>query len=434
MPDAEQYVDDFFKGGGLMHQSDDLKATSMAALKEHAGKDNYIGAALRLAPAINETLLSPLFNHYIPALKVGMFFKEFPVLLKENQSRIDNRTITRDKLARQQVSFIEDRLGEMNFDNLYWNRTFKTATQFMFRSVTWKLGNIRAMAGAPAEQAMEFYNAAKEDRKPNLMPKMAWLMGLTVMQVAMAGVIQKMLANKDIENFKDIVAPQINEKDPTERVIMPTYYKDLLHAYHAPGEYLSTSTSGPLGKIIDIWKNKDFYNYEIYDKNGGIKEKAKDILNYAVPKPFSISSSTQMIEKGEPASKVAMSFLGLNKAPGYLSHTPIENEIFDLYNIRNTSVKPLKEKEGNAAKKEIRDLYKTDKAGAQKLADKYIADGTVRPTQMKYLFSHVDKQFNITKMFFDKLPYSDKQHLFDKMSKEERVIYDPKNKMKQSKN
>lgn len=429
VPEAADYIHDFFQGGGLLKQHDDLRAKAFDSFKEHAGKNNYIGAALRVLPAINNTLLDPLFNHYIPALKTGMFFKEFPTLLKENAARLKNGDVTREELARKQVDFIDDRIGEMNFDNLFWSRTFKTAMQFMMRSVTWKLGNIRAMAGAPLEQGMEFINAAKEGRAPNLMPKMAWLMGLTAMQVAISSAIQGIATGKKLESLKDIIAPRIDANDETQRVIPPTYYKDLFHIAHDPAGYVTTSSSGPIGKIIDIWQNKDFYNQEIYDPNDDFITRQKEKLHYFIPKPFSITSAVTQIEQGQ-GGKAALSFFGLNKSPGYLNHTPIENEIFDLYNIRNTGVKPYKEKEANDEKKLITELYKNgNKDEAQDRADEAVKKGLLKPQQIQRILQRVDNNENPTKYFFQRLPESDKEYLFSKMNEEEKATYDPNGKL-----
>lgn len=431
MPNAKEYIGDFFQGGGLMKQHDELKSNTYKALKEQVGKDNYIGAALRALPAINEGIMSPLFNVYIPTLKIGLFMREFPLVLAENKSRLESGKVTREELSRKVVDSVDNRLGEMNFDNLYWNKTFKTATQFMLRSVTWKLGNIRQMGMAPVEQAMEFIDAAKEGRRPNLSPKMAWLFGLSLTQVVISSIMQHLYLddddkNKDIKDFKDIVAPRINSADNKERVVIPTYYKDLLHFWHAPAEYVTSGVSGPLGKGIELYKNVDFYGYEIRDENDPATKQLIDAGKYVMPKPFSISSFQKMKEKGEPFNKQALSFLGFNKAPGYLEQSEIESEIIDLYRIRNTSVKPIKQKEGNDAKKEIRKLYKTDKEAAQKLADSVVDKGILKPTQITYLFRNVGKNDDAGVYFFSRLPSSDKEYLYSKMSKEDKERFDPK--------
>jgi hypothetical protein len=433
-PNAKQYVDDFFQGGGLIKQHEELKSNTYKALKENMGKDNYIGSAMRALPALNEGVMSPLFNVYIPSLKVGLFMKEFPLVLAENKSRLESGKVTREELSRKVVDGIDNRLGEMNFDNLYWNRTFKTASQFMLRSVTWKLGNIRQMGGAAPEQAMEFVNAIKEGRRPNLSPKMAWLFGLSLTQVVLASVIQNLSLkdddkDKEIKDFKDIVAPRINSDDNKERVVIPTYYKDLLHFWHAPTEYVSSGVSGPLGKMTDIYFNKDFYNYEIRDENDPATKQLIDAGKYAMPKPFSITSFQKMKEKGEPVSKQALSFMGFNKAPGYLEHSDLESEILDLYRIRNTSVKPLKMKEANDKKKEIREMYKKDIKQAQTMADEAVKSGLLRPTQVTKLFHDVSKNQDAMVYFFNRLPKSDKEYLESKMTDEEKAKFNIKKKL-----
>jgi len=431
MPAITEYINDFFQGGGLMKQHDELKSNTYKALKDQVGKDNYIGAALRALPAINEGVMSPLFNVYIPSLKIGLFMREFPLILAENKSRLENGKVTREELSRKVIDSIDNRLGEMNFDNLYWNKTFKTATQFMLRSVTWKLGNIRQMGMAPIEQAQEFIDATKEGRRPNLAPKMAWLFGLSLTQVVLSSLIQHMFLDdddkdKDPKDFKDIVAPRISSSDKKERVVIPTYYKDLLHFWHAPTEYVTSGVSGPFGKGLELYKNVDYYGYEIRDENDPATKQLIDAGKYAMPKPFSVSSFQKMKEKGEPFNKQALSFLGFNKAPGYLEQSQVESEIIDLYRIRNTSVKPIKQKEGNDAKKEIRNLYKTDKEAAQKLADNAVDKGILKPTQITYLFRNIGKNDDASAYFFSRLPSSDKEYLYSKMTKEDKERFDPK--------
>lgn len=430
-PDADQYVDDFFHGGGLMKQSEDLKAKTMGMFKEQFGKNNYIGATVRAIPSFHEWLVSPLFDTFIPRLKVGMFFKEFPVLLQENAGRLAKGTVTREQLARKTIDFIDDRLGEMNFDNLFWNRTFKTAQQFLLRSVTWKLGNVRAMLGVGPEAYQEIKSAAINGHKVNLPPKLAWLLGLAAMTVTLASLIQHMLAHKGLESGKDIIAPQINPDDPDERVMIPTYFKDMAHLGHSPVGYVTTSMSGQLSKVYDLWQNKDFYGYEIVDPHDSKLEQAEQTLLYIAPKPFSFSSLAEMRAKGEPPGKQAMSFLGLNKAPGWLTHTAMENKVFDLFNIRNAGTKPHDQKESNKVKNEIRQLYRDGKI--KDAHDAMVAatkEGLIRKSQAHALLKSTGKMGNAAAFLFSRLPFEDRAYLFDQMDDEEKKQYDPKGKLK----
>lgn len=429
-PEAKQYVHDFFMGGGLMKQSEDLKSTAFKGLKEQAGKENYIGAALRAIPALNELVMSPLFDTFIPAMKVGMFMKEFPLALSEQQGRIDKGKISREAVARKTINFIDDRLGEMNFDNLFWDRTFKTSMQLMLRSVTWKLGNLRAMGGAPIEQAQEFYNAAKENRAPLLEPKLAWVLGLATMQVALSAVTQYMFTGKHLQTVKDIIAPQIDEKDDKQRMILPTYVKDVMHLTEkGPVDYVKSSLAGDVSKLADVWSNSDFQKYQIYSPEESLWQNTKDITGYVMPKPISVSSLQKSIKQGDKPHEMAMSFFGLNKAPKYLTEPAIENKIFDLYNSHE-GVRSKGQKEQDDVKKQIRELYKRGKGeDAERLANEAIDKGLLKKTQVNYMISHIGSKTSPALYFFDKLPDDDKMYLYKEMTEKERLQFDPHGKV-----
>lgn len=436
IPGAAQYVEDFFQGGGLLKQHDDLRAKTLQLFKDQFNKDNYLGAVLRAVPAANTIITDPLFNVFIPRLKVGMFFKEFPTILKENAERLATGKVTRQELARQTVDFIDDRLGEMNFDNLFWNKTLKTAMQFFLRSVTWKLGSLRATWGIFPEQAKEIAKAAKEGRRPNLAPKAAWGLGLIAMQTAFASVIQHMLAGKGIESGKDIIAPQIDPNDPDQRTVLPTYMKDIFHQYHSitgPDKlsYVKSGMAGQLSKLYDLYNNKDFYGYEIRDQHASALDQLGQSLLYVSPKPFSVSSASEMAKSGQPWSRQVMSALGLQKAPGWLTHTDLQNKIFDLYNERNAGSKPYNDRAANEAKREIKKLFKEgENDAAHDKLEQAIKEGLIRKTQIKSLIHDSRKGGDASVYFFSRLPFEDRKALYEDMDMEERQIYDPKGRLK----
>ena len=320
-PEISSMLDMLFHGGGKLAMNQEYKIKSLTTFKEAIKEDNYIGAALRAVPAFNEVLMKPLFEIYIPRLKVGMFLKELPLALQEHAADISSGKASKAQIARDTWTFVEDRLGEMNFDNIFWNRTFKTAMQLLFRSVTWKLGNIRAMGGVTPEIAKELYQAYQEKRAPKMGQKLGWLLGLTALTAAVGTIIQMLYTGKEPESVKDLVYPRISE---TDRVATPTYIKDAYHFKHDPVGYFTSSTSGIWGKMIENWRNRDFYGQEIYGLSDNAFEKyAKETL-HVIPKPISVSSIISQKEQGIPANRQAISFFGVNKAPAYINYSPAE--------------------------------------------------------------------------------------------------------------
>jgi len=330
-------------------------------MKEAWKTGNYPGAALRSLPAGSERLMLPLFDTYIPRLKLGTYLQEYSTALVENADALKTGRMTRPELARKTWDFVEDRFGEMNFDNLWWDNTFKTAMQVSFRSVTWKLGNLRATIGAVPEQAFEVGRSIGQGKLPKLTPKMAWLSGMTLTTTALASIISKgttgkypwewakadAQANNESESsalIKAVVFPHISKDDPNKRVSTPTYWKDAFHLQHDPKNYIDSSMSSTIGDFSDIWRNKDFYGNWIYNPNDPVHKQTMDALKYFFPTPFSVNSAYTAYKKGEPLAEALEGFAGITKAPFYIREPEKEKMFRKKEEIEQKKKKLLREK------------------------------------------------------------------------------------------
>ena len=323
-PEARQMIGDLFWGGGSVRMNESYRIKMMNVFKENLESKNYIGAALRSIPALSEFMMKPLFENYIPAIKRAVFFKEFSNELVARGADLSSGKITRPELARNVWSFVENRFGEMNFDNLWWNRTMKSGLQMGVRSVTWKLGNIRSYGNAVAGQSAELLAAMKEGRAPKLTQEMAWMWGLGALTAAMAGITQYMFTGKSPENWKDLVYPQIDNAGG--RLSLPTYARDFFSATHAPVKYVTASLAGWFGRFTDVLNNKDFYGTEIHDPNENMIMQRVDDLVHMVPLPFSIQSFTRMRAEGQPPVRQITGFLGATKAPYWIERSEAEQK------------------------------------------------------------------------------------------------------------
>lgn len=322
--DATQY---YFLGGGTMGVPHDFQNNAeksfisyLRSARTGNNPGHYISAGIRSIPALMNFIMKPLFEIYIPNLKLGFFLKEFGLARQEMSDRLLAGEMTLNQLARQTVDSVENRFGEMNFDNLFWDRTFKTAAQILFRSVTWKLGNIRAEAGAVMGQGREFKRALDKKAIPQLHGSMAWFLGMSALTAAMGAIITKATTGKGPREFKDFVYPLIDDAAHI-RISLPTYWRDILHFAHSPKEYLFSSASGDIGKALDIVENKDFYGNSVYNEDDSTVKKVLDSILHFAPLPFSLSSYQQA--KGQGGSKAAKyaGYAGFTKAPKYIEQS-----------------------------------------------------------------------------------------------------------------
>lgn len=418
-PEADQLIEDLFAGGAKLKMHEDYRNNTVQTFKENVGSGNYIGGALRALPALNDTIMKPLFDIFIPRVKIGRFLREYSNALAENSDALEAGEMTRGTLARKTWAFVEDRFGEMNFDNLFWNRTFKSAMQLMFRSVTWKWGNLRASGGAFFGQAKEFYDAAREMRAPRLTPKMAWFLGMTIATATVATIVQYASIQEYPKDLKDLVFPRIDKKG--RRVSTPSYWRDLLSLKAGPGKYVVHGLSGFIGKIVEDWQNRDYYGNQIYSPYDPMWKKfTKAGINF-IPKPFSIQSALN----SEGKDKI-YGYFGFTKAPAYVTNTKVQNSIYDLYNKRfGGGIKSELQSERSDIYKKYRALLDAgDKEEAKTLKNQAIKDKIATERG----FDQVSNGQPADVYMFNRLPQDDKDHLIKMMTDDEKKYYKVKTK------
>lgn len=416
-----ELVDLLFDGGLKPKMDVAYRTNTIDSFTAAIKQGNFIGGALRAVPALNQTIMTPLFEWYIPALKWGVSLKALSYELELNADRIANGKISKEEVARNVVNRTENRLGEMNFDNLFWNNTFKTSMQLLFRSITWLGGSIREIGLAPIEQAREFYSAFKEKRAPNMTPKIAYIFALLVLTAVIAETIQYLSTGKHINPFsKDIAYPKVNEDG--DRVTVPTYIKDVFAFKQDPVQTVKNKLSGLWGKVAEDLSNKDFYSNEIYKESDPAWLKFTKAMWHLKPMPFSVQSA---LNQPTTAGKI-QSFAGITKAPRYVDNTPMQNDIYALYNQRfgGGTKSELQTKKADTSKK-YKDLLKAGKTGeAQAVKAQAISDGTYTERGFGRIETNLKK--GTDKVLFDRLPQDDKDRLMKKMTDEEKAYYSTK--------
>jgi len=253
-----------------------------------------------------------------------MWAKEFSAELARRGPDLQSGKVTRAELARDIWDFTENRFGEMNFDNLFWNRTFKTGLQAMIRSVTWKLGNLKLFGKAVIGQSEEFYNAFRERRIPELTQEMGWVFGIATTHAALSSIIQTVFTGQPPSEFKDFFWPKINKEG--DRISPATYMRDLFSLIASPINYAKHGMAGYIGRFIEVINNKDFYGVQVHDPEESYIQQAIDDLVHMVPIPFGISTTLRLRDKGEPIERALIGNLGFTAAPFYIEQTEAEQK------------------------------------------------------------------------------------------------------------
>jgi hypothetical protein len=356
-PDAKVLIGDMFTSGARMAIGQDYKFNSLRAVQNALRNYEPWAFAINSIPAASELLMKPIFEVYIPRIKIGAFLAEFSQALRQNEGRLAAGEITKETLGRQIWTGIENRFGEMNFDNLFWNRNFKTAMQIAIRSVTWKVGALNNLAVAAPEQIAEIARAAAAGRKPQLKSNFAYLLGVAFMTATVSAIIQKLGRGEWPQDIKDLLAPRYNKAG--DRVMLNTHLKDWIHVFHSPAGFVTSSLAGEWGRAADVIRNKDFFGNEVYNEDDPTTKKIHDSLKHLFPTPFSISNTKKVYENSAPAVVKGLTMAGvLQPTPQYITDTPAE-ALAKKYMGRHVPVggRTQAEADRRQARKELREKY-----------------------------------------------------------------------------
>lgn len=437
-PDARDIIGYLFSGGFKPIEIEaDWKNASIRAFMDSlrdlksGSSSNYVGAGLRAFPAASEFLMKPLFDVYIPNLKIGQFVVEMREALRQNNLKygasgyyIDRAGRRHDRptnaeLARKIWRLVEDRFGELNYDTLFWNQTFKAAMQLLFRSVTWKLGSIEAFGGAFAGQGKEFINAFKERRAPELHRNMAWLFGIFLLTAALGTIISVALGKHKPKNATDLVFPRIDPDDPRVRVSLPTYFKDLVHAVHSPTGYVKASLAGWIGRVAELLSNKDYYGVQVRDTDAPATKQAIQMGAHTAQGllPFSIRGYKNLSSSQENTLRKMLAVIGINPAPRYIGQTPAERKVEEFWQGQRseTGIKP----EQFEAQKAKRELVAKLRKGQNPSISAALQAGTIKPRDVTYLYKRAS--MGPLAAGIDKMPLEDAEKVYAKASPEERA-------------
>ena len=194
-------TDALMKGGGRA-KMDEFYANNMAEKMMTAFRSgNFIGGALRSPFAGLEAVSKPLMTHLVPRLKLGAFSD---MAAHEMDKLGPGASVEQTRAAMAGAwDSVEYRFGEMTYDNLFWNRTFKDLSMLAVRSVGWNLGTIRELAGAGVDAANVLRGRAPENEH-----RLAYAAALPIVAGLMGAIYQYAHTGKGPAELKDYFFPK----------------------------------------------------------------------------------------------------------------------------------------------------------------------------------------------------------------------------------
>jgi hypothetical protein len=360
-PEADAILDRMFASGAKLGLHPDEALHSIGKLKQAwADADwgtNPIGASAKLlfhSPgAINQQVMKPLFNYYIPRIKLGSFLREYSAALVDHQEDIAAGQMTEGQLGRKTWDSIENVFGQVNWDKFFWHKNTKTATQILFRAAQWASGNVRLVKDAGVGQFKEFaesaayitakvhgeeYQGYKSTRAvPRLDPDMGKLLGILMVATIANLAMQRALTGEGPKGDADAFAARTGKLDSHGkpiRIMTPAIVlTDAISLQaHGAGRYLSAKVSDLMAGIWDVITNRDYQGNMINNPDDAWWE-PKSLwrdTKHVAGLPIGVSQVKQLSESGASPKEAALGAAGFKPGPTRLEWSKAETAAYDL--------------------------------------------------------------------------------------------------------
>jgi hypothetical protein len=319
-------------------QRDDLyRNTTVNAFKQAARAGRYGEAAMKFLPTLLDYMNKPVFEYLVPRQKFGVFFDLAQDAIKHNPSM---DLATKREVFGKIWDSVDNRMGELVYDNVFWNRALKDGLMAVTRSVGWNLGTVRELGGGVLDAKDIFTNK-------QMSPRTAYVFALPFTAAIIGSVIQYLYTGKGPDDLKDCFFPrdggvESDGKTPT-RKSLPSYVKDVMEYGHDIAGFVKYGTdplhtvenklSPAISTISQMLKNKDYYDAAIRNPSDTavrqVVEEGKFLLKNL--EPFSVRNYQNQpaggaLGAGVPGYVSSASFYGLSPAPGYMTKSDADLE------------------------------------------------------------------------------------------------------------
>lgn len=332
-PNLAEMVEAVMQAGGRVKMDDFYKVGAPHAFMEALRARKLGKAAGWLIPAVLEIAAAPILEYVVPRQKLGVFFdlarfemEKLPAGATQDEVR---------KVLQKVWDSVDNRMGQLVYDNLFWKRTLKDGLMASVRAVGWNLGTIREVGGGASDWAKLPYRAIRKTRgsdDPLLTHGMAYVVSL-VFTTAVAGAIYNYLhTGEPPKDAKDLFLPRTgktnNEGNP-ERVELPTYVKDVMAYAHHPGKTILNKLHPLLAVISDMWTNEDYFGHLIRNPHAPLVKQLRQEVDYLADAfvPFGIRNAIEERSRGQSPVVQAENFVGIVPAKRADTRTLAQNYI-----------------------------------------------------------------------------------------------------------
>ena len=279
-------------GGRIKQNTIEIKPLTQALDDLKAGA---IGSAMKKTiPALIDASSRPIMEEWVPRMKLGAFYGMANNILDTADREGWNQDQIRTRMQTAWDS-IDNRFGQMVYDNLFWNKALRDVLMASTRSVGWNAGTIRELGGAAVDTAQQAGKVVS-GKAPELTDRMGFAIGMTVSAGLLGSAIYYLLNGERPQTWKDAYFPG---KKGEARMSIPGYMKDVVAYAHDPKQTLLNKMSPVLSMLSAALENRDFYGTEIRHPDDPVVQQLWQLAKFAGAEamPFSVRGVQKLVQQ-----------------------------------------------------------------------------------------------------------------------------------------
>ena len=320
--------------GGRIRMDDVYSTIAVMQMKDFFSKGRVIRGILSAPFAALDQATMPILKLLVPHVKVGAFTRMMEMLLKNNPN------MSNVEAARQGQKIwntIEYRMGQMTYDNIFWNKMLKDSLHFAIRSVAWNLGTgILAILGIAGAKDL-----LKGKREGSGYYALSYWIASAMVTATANAMYQHLMTGKGPQEPMDYLYPKnggINSNGkPSRSIPLQSYWPTLYNFADHPGTTAIDKMNAVLSMIGQDYNNKDFFGEKIRTPldpgvAGVIKRLEEEANFYArTIQPFGVRNMIHNTnEKNASLENVVGPWVGDVHAPYWVDQTKAEAMAHDI--------------------------------------------------------------------------------------------------------
>ena len=259
------------------------------AFQRALAQDKYGQAALRAVPALLDQAMKPIMEHLVPALKTGAYVEA----AKSELARLGpNATDAAKRYALGRLNdSLDNRMGQLTYDNGFWNKTAKNVGQVLLRSLGWNIGDLREGLGAVKDVGtLGSRIKGGEQVDPVVTHRMSYV-AAEVIGSALVGSLYSYIKGAtsaqplpEKQSYKDYAFPKtggFNKDKSPERFVPAGYMKEAYGYGQQPAATIAGKVSPLISLSTQLAKGHDYFDKPFRNPQDPIWKEALDTIKFA---------------------------------------------------------------------------------------------------------------------------------------------------------